>query len=117
MSRAALPHMKVTGPRDGAVIINITSTLHDSATPFQTHAAAAKAGIDVLTNTLGVEWGEYGIRTVGLAPGGIAGTVGGPGGRVFGNDQNKASQQGAGTVAEPTSTEPSPADMRRKGIP
>ena len=37
-----------------------------------------------MTNTLGVEWAEYGIRTVGLAPGGIAGTVGGPGGRVFG---------------------------------
>ena len=46
--------------------------------------ASAKAGIDVMTNTLGVEWAEYGIRTVGLAPGGIAGTVGGPGGRVFG---------------------------------
>ena len=43
-----------------------------------------KAGIDVMTNTLGVEWAEYGIRTVGLAPGGIAGTVGGPTGRVFG---------------------------------
>ena len=47
------------------------------ATRFQFHAAAAKAGIDVATNTLGVEWAEHGIRVVGIAPGGIAGTVGG----------------------------------------
>lgn len=114
MSRAALPHMKVTGPDDGAVIINITATLQDSATPFQAHAASAKAGIDVLTNTLGVEWGEYGIRTVGLAPGGIAGTVGGPGGRVFSNDQNNATGVKAGTVVP---EDPSPAELRRKGIP
>merc|ERR1711991_858795 len=59
MSKAALPHMKITGPNTGAVIINITATLQDYATPFQSHAAAAKAGIDVLTNTLGVEWAEY----------------------------------------------------------
>ena len=36
-------------------------------------------GIDVLTQTLAVEWGEYGIRVVGIAPGPIEGTVGGPG--------------------------------------
>merc|ERR1719478_606214 len=102
MCNAALPHLRLHGPQTGAVIVNITATLQDQATPFQGHAAAAKAGIDVLTNTLGVEWAEYGIRTIGLAPGGIAGTVGGPGGRVFGNDENKASQQGAGTAEEPT---------------
>lgn len=54
--------MKVNGPTDGAVIVNISATLQDQATPFQLHASAAKAGIDVLTNTLAVEWGEYGIR-------------------------------------------------------
>ena len=96
MSKAVLPHMKVTGPKTGAVIINITANLQDYATPFQGHAAAAKAGIDVLTNTLGVEWAEYGIRTLGIAPGGIAGTVGGPGGRVFGNDENKAASKSVG---------------------
>lgn len=36
-------------------------------------------GIDVLTQTLAVEWGEYGIRVVGIAPGPIQGTAGGPG--------------------------------------
>jgi peroxisomal 2,4-dienoyl-CoA reductase len=33
---------------------------------------------------MGLEWAEYGIRVVGIAPGPIAGTVGGPTGRVFG---------------------------------
>jgi len=54
------------------------------ASPFQIHAASAKAGIDSLTRNLGIEWAEYGIRSVGIAPGPIAGTEGGPTGRVFG---------------------------------
>merc|ERR1719493_49068 len=67
------------------VIINISANLQHKATPFQIHAAAAKAGIDVITQTLGVEWAsKYGIRVVGVAPGPIAGTEGGPTGRVFG---------------------------------
>ena len=118
MSKAVLPHMKVTGPKTGAVIINITANLQDYATPFQGHAAAAKAGIDVLTNTLGVEWAEYGIRTLGIAPGGIAGTVGGPGGRVFGNDENKAASKSIGGAEDVEDFgEPSPQRVRRKGIP
>jgi peroxisomal 2,4-dienoyl-CoA reductase len=119
MSKSCLPYLKQTGRTDGSVIINITATLQDQATPFQSHAAAAKAGIDVLTNQMGVEWGEYGIRTIGLAPGGIAGTVGGPGGRVFGNNENKAStdnvlksgDKNADSVAE------DPVVLRRRGIP
>merc|ERR1712070_919533 len=46
--------------------------------------AAAKAGIDSLTKTLAGEWSEYGIRVTSIAPGPIAGTEGGPDGRVFG---------------------------------
>lgn len=84
MSKACFPHLKNAQARGGGLIINITATLQYTAMPFQVHAASAKAGIDVLTNTLGLEWGEYGIRVVGIAPGPIAGTVGGPGGRVFG---------------------------------
>ena len=42
----------------------------------QSHAAAAKAGIDSLTRTLAVEWGPYGIRVNGIAPGPIGGTEG-----------------------------------------
>lgn len=81
MSRAAFPHLKLAG---SGLVINITATLQYKAMPFQAHASAAKAAIDALTNVQGVEWGEYGIRVVGIAPGPIAGTVGGPTGRVFG---------------------------------
>jgi peroxisomal 2,4-dienoyl-CoA reductase len=42
----------------------------------QAHASAAKAGVDSLTRTLAVEWGPYGIRVNGIAPGPIDGTEG-----------------------------------------
>jgi peroxisomal 2,4-dienoyl-CoA reductase len=42
----------------------------------QSHAAAAKAGIDSLTRTLACEWGPYGIRVNGIAPGPVEGTEG-----------------------------------------
>lgn len=67
------------------IVINITATLQYKATPFQAHASAAKAAIDSLTKTLGVELAcDHGVRVVGIAPGPIAGTEGGPTGRVFG---------------------------------
>merc|ERR1719287_229108 len=65
-------------------MIQISATLHYMAMPGQGPAAAAKAGIDSLTRTLAAEWAEYGIRVVGIAPGPIANTEGGPTGRVFG---------------------------------
>jgi peroxisomal 2,4-dienoyl-CoA reductase len=80
-SKACLPAFKQVG---GGVVINITASLQWHATPFQGHAAAAKAGIDVMTNTMAIEWAEFGVRAIGIAPGAIAGTVGGPTGRVFG---------------------------------
>lgn len=43
---------------------------------FQIHASAAKAAIDSMTRSLGLEWGEYKIRVVGVAPGPIADTAG-----------------------------------------
>eukprot|EP01060_Flectonema_neradi_P007678 TRINITY_DN15383_c0_g1_i1.p1 TRINITY_DN15383_c0_g1~~TRINITY_DN15383_c0_g1_i1.p1 ORF type:complete len:304 (+),score=58.48 TRINITY_DN15383_c0_g1_i1:63-974(+) len=90
MCKAALPQLSQA--QNGATIINITATLQYTAMPFQSHAAAAKAGIDVLTQTLGVEWAEYGIRVVGIAPGPVAGTTGGPTGRVFGGFMKGASE-------------------------
>jgi len=85
MCKTLLPYLKKSAQaKAGGVIINITATLHYTAMPFQIHASSAKAGIDVITQTLAVEWGYYGIRVVGIAPGPIRGTEGGPGGRVFG---------------------------------
>jgi peroxisomal 2,4-dienoyl-CoA reductase len=73
MSHAAFPHLKQRGD---STIVNISAMLHEPATWFQAHASAAKAAIDSLTRSLALEWGEYGIRVAGLAPGPIAGTAG-----------------------------------------
>jgi peroxisomal 2,4-dienoyl-CoA reductase len=72
VSRAALPHLRA----NGGSILNISATLQYLGTIGQSHAAAAKAGIDSLTQTLACEWGPYGIRVNGIAPGPIEGTEG-----------------------------------------
>lgn len=72
VSRAALPHLKASR----GVVLNISATLQLLGTIGQVHAAAAKAGIDSMTRTLAVEWGGYGIRVNGLAPGPVDGTEG-----------------------------------------
>jgi peroxisomal 2,4-dienoyl-CoA reductase len=72
VSRAALPHLKARG----GSVLNISATLPYLGTMGQSHAAAAKAGIDSLTRTLACEWGPYGIRVNGIAPGPIEGTEG-----------------------------------------
>lgn len=58
-----------TSHRAGGVVLNISATLHYGATWFQAHASAAKAAVDSLTRSLGLEWGAYGVRVVGIAPG------------------------------------------------
>jgi len=40
------------------------------------HASAAKAAVDSLTRSLALEWGDYGVRVVGIAPGPIKDTPG-----------------------------------------
>jgi peroxisomal 2,4-dienoyl-CoA reductase len=72
VSRAAYPLLK----KQGGVILNISATLQLLGTVGQSHAAAAKAGIDSLTRTLAVEWGPQRIRVNGLAPGPVEGTEG-----------------------------------------
>jgi peroxisomal 2,4-dienoyl-CoA reductase len=72
-SRAAFEALQRSG--DG-LIVNITATLHYHGTPLQIHASAAKAGVDAITRNLAVEWGQFGIRVCGIAPGPIAETEG-----------------------------------------
>jgi peroxisomal 2,4-dienoyl-CoA reductase len=72
VSRAAFPHLSA----QGGSIVNISATLAYLGTVGQAHAAAAKAGVDSLTRTLAAEWGRYGIRVNGVAPGPTDGTEG-----------------------------------------
>lgn len=72
-ARAAFEHLSKS---KDALILNISATLHYHGTPLQIHASAAKAGVDAVTKNLAVEWGPFGIRVCGIAPGPIAETEG-----------------------------------------
>ncbi len=60
----------------GGNIVNISAPFELKGAAMQAHVAAAKAGVDSLTRTCAVEWGPYGIRVNGVAPGSIAATEG-----------------------------------------
>lgn len=62
--------------KNGGKIINISASLHYVGTLLNSHAAAAKAGVDAITKTLALEWGPKGVRVNGVAPGAIEGTEG-----------------------------------------
>jgi NAD(P)-dependent dehydrogenase (short-subunit alcohol dehydrogenase family) len=62
--------------KPGASVINISAPQAFVAMPMQSHVCAAKAGVDMLTRTLALEWGSYGIRVNSISPGPIADTEG-----------------------------------------
>ncbi|KAJ8758756.1 hypothetical protein K2173_000477 [Erythroxylum novogranatense] len=81
MCHEALRYLKKGGPgkdpSDGGIIINISATLHYTASWYQIHVSAAKAAVDSVTRSLALEWGtDYDIRVNGIAPGPIKDTTG-----------------------------------------
>ncbi len=60
----------------GASLINISAPQSTEAYWGQSHASAAKAGVDMLTRSLAVEWGPSGTRVNAIIPGPILGTEG-----------------------------------------
>ena len=70
--RAAFEHLR----RPGASIINISAMQAFTPTAMQAHVCAAKAGIDMLTKCLAIEWGPEGVRVNSIAPGAVDDTEG-----------------------------------------
>lgn len=65
--RAAGKAMIASGA--GGAIVNIASTSAFAAAPLHGPYGAAKRGVIALSQTMAVEWGEYGIRVNVVAPG------------------------------------------------
>ena len=62
--------------KPGAAVINISAPQSVHPTMMQAHVCAAKAGVDMLTRCLCLEWGGDGIRVNSVIPGPIADTEG-----------------------------------------
>jgi NAD(P)-dependent dehydrogenase (short-subunit alcohol dehydrogenase family) len=70
--RAVFEHLR----RPGASIINISAMQAFTPMPLQAHVCAAKAGVDMLTKCLAIEWGAQGVRVNSIAPGAVEDTEG-----------------------------------------
>ncbi|MFK7602437.1 SDR family oxidoreductase [Deinococcus sp. SM5_A1] len=68
--KAASPRLKTPGGN----VLSISA--YGIPVPMQAHVVAAKAGVDMLTRTLAIEWGLRGIRVNAIIPGPIDGTEG-----------------------------------------
>jgi len=70
--RSAYPWLR----KPGACVINISAPQAFIAFQAQSHVSAAKAGVDMITRALALEWGGDGIRVNSVVPGPIDGTEG-----------------------------------------
>jgi NAD(P)-dependent dehydrogenase (short-subunit alcohol dehydrogenase family) len=62
--------------KPGASVINISAPQAFIPMKAQVHVCAAKAGVDMITRTLALEWGASGVRINSVVPGPIDGTEG-----------------------------------------
>ena len=70
--RAAYAHLR----KPGSVVISISANHAQIAYPLQAHVCAAKAGVELLSKTLALEWGPAGVRVNCITPGPTDGTEG-----------------------------------------
>lgn len=70
--RAAYPYLV----KPGGSVINISAPQSFVPMILQSHVCAAKAGVDMLTRTLAMEWGSEGVRVNSIVPGPIQDTEG-----------------------------------------
>jgi NAD(P)-dependent dehydrogenase (short-subunit alcohol dehydrogenase family) len=70
--RASFAHLT----KPGASVISISAPQAIVPMAMQVHVCAAKAGVDMITKTLAIEWGHAGVRINSVIPGPIDGTEG-----------------------------------------
>jgi NAD(P)-dependent dehydrogenase (short-subunit alcohol dehydrogenase family) len=70
--QSCYPHLK----KPGASVINISAPQAFLPMVAQSHVCSAKAGVDMLTKNLALEWGGQGIRVNSIVPGPIQDTEG-----------------------------------------
>ncbi|HEX4179571.1 MAG TPA: SDR family oxidoreductase [Caulobacteraceae bacterium] len=70
--RASFEHLN----RPGASLISITAGQAVRPSLYQAHACAAKAGVNMLTKCLAMEWDPAGVRVNAISPGPIEDTEG-----------------------------------------
>ncbi|WAO95961.1 2,4-dienoyl-CoA reductase ((3E)-enoyl-CoA-producing) [Fusarium falciforme] len=73
---ASAARNKNPGATTGGRIIFVSATFHYTGMPYQTHVAAAKAGVDALAASVALEYGPRGLTSNVISPGGIEGTEG-----------------------------------------
>ena len=70
--RAAYEHLR----KPGASVISISATHAFVPIAHQSHVCAAKAGIDIFSKTLAIEWAAAGVRVNVITPGPVDDTEG-----------------------------------------
>ena len=70
--RLAFDHLN----KPGACVLNVSAPQAGHPAVMQAHVCAAKAGVDMMTKVLAMEWGPAGVRVNSIWPGAVDGSEG-----------------------------------------